>query len=272
MTNHEPLCAKHLNRCVYYLPAEGCNVAVCAGKEGAMIVDIPQASEVQRILKAVNQLHPGEFNFLVNTHAHGDHTAGNALLSDQMPIIAHKNVRHWLPLQRKISVGFQGLIEAQPPEALPRLVFEDHLTLHLNQEEIRLIHFPNGHSDSDIIVWFLKANVAHLGDLFWPEIFPFVDVENGGSIDGLIRNIKQLIELLPDDILLIPGHGPLGYMKDLQNYLEMLQETTQYVRKQHEAGKDKETMLSEFPQKWLHKSCEFINTSGWIDILQFPNL
>jgi cyclase len=269
MTSHEPLTAQHLSRCVYFLAAEGCNVAVCVGIDGAMIVDIPQASEVPRILKAIERLRSGEFHFLVNTHAHGDHTAGNALLSDQMPIIAHKNVRHWLPLQRKINVGFQGTIEAQPPEALPKLVFEDHLTLHLNQEEIRLTHFPKGHSDSDIIVWFLQANVAHLGDLFWPEIFPFIDVENGGSLDGMIENVKQLIELLPDTIQLIPGHGPICGMPELKNFLEMLEETSAYVRTEHKSGKRKSDIVSNFPEKWQHKSCEFIDTSGWVDIILF---
>jgi glyoxylase-like metal-dependent hydrolase (beta-lactamase superfamily II) len=234
-----------------------------------MIVDIPQANEVPRIMAAVKQLHPGDFNFLVNTHAHGDHTAGNAMLSEQMPIIAHKNVRNWLQKERRINIGIQTIIKAQPADALPRLVFEDQLTLHLNQEEIRLIHYPHAHSDSDIIVWFLQANVAHLGDLFWPEIFPFVDVENGGAIDGLIAGIKQVLDLLPEDIQLIPGHGPMGNMKDLHNYLDMLEETTFYIRGQWKAGKTKEEIIAGFPEKWLHKSCDFISTAGWVDIATY---
>lgn len=269
MTSHEPLTAQHLSRCVYTLAAEGCNVAVCAGIDGAMIVDIPQASEVPRILKAVERLCPGEFHFLVNTHAHGDHTAGNALISKQMPIIAHKNVRNWLLKDRIIKIGFQGVIKAQLPEALPRLVFEDHLVLHLNHEEIQLIHYPNAHSDSDIIVWFRKANVAHLGDLFWPEIFPFVDVENGGSFDGLINTVKQLLSMLPEDIQLIPGHGPVSDIHGMQNYLEMLEETSTFVRSEYKNGTSKPDIINNFPKKWLKRSSNFIDTAGWVDILLF---
>ena len=269
MTSHEPLTAQHLSRCVYCLPAEGGNVGVCAGIDGAIIVDIPQENEVLRIMAAIKQLHPGEFNFLVNTHSHGDHTAGNAMLSGQMPIIAHKNVRNWLLKDRIIRVGFQGVLEAQPPEALPRLVFEDHLTLFLNQEEIQLIHYPNAHSDSDIIVWFKKANVTHLGDLFWTEMFPFIDVEHGGSFDGLVNTIKQLFTLFPDDIQLIPGHGPVSDIHGLQTYLEMLEETSRFVRTEYSNGKSKAEIIDKFPKKWLERSCNFIDTAGWVDIILF---
>ncbi|MBI9050212.1 MAG: MBL fold metallo-hydrolase [Anaerolineaceae bacterium] len=261
--------AQHLSKSVYFLPAEGGNVTVCAGKDGAMIVDIPQVSEVARVQAALDQLKPGQFNFMVNTHAHGDHTAGNTLLGEQMPIIAHSNVRKRLQEEYHINVGIQASFPAQPASALPRLVFEDQLTLYLNNEEIRLIHFPAGHSDSDIIIWFTHANVAHLGDMFWPEMFPFVDVANGGSIEGLIQNVQQLLKLLPADIQIVPGHGPLSDISGLQTFLHMIQETTKTIRAQHKAGKNQLDITAAISANWQTLGTAFISASAWVEIVLF---
>ncbi|CAG0928665.1 hypothetical protein TFLX_01004 [Thermoflexales bacterium] len=258
-----------LSGTVYLLPAEGGNVGLCAGQDGAVWVDIPQAAEVARVQAGVESLAPGPLKFLVNTHAHGDHVAGNALLGEQMPIIAHTNVRKRLMADQSITVGIKTVIPAQPPVAWPRIVFDQALTLHLNGEEIRLIHFPQGHSDSDVIVWFSTANVVHVGDIFWPGMFPFVDVENGGSVEGLKQNVAKLIELLPATAQIIPGHGPVSDLTGLKAYHRMLGETTDWICKQRRANKSVENIRQAVPEEWLTWGHEFISTAAWVELVLY---
>jgi cyclase len=264
-----PLQPQLLSRTVYFLPAEGGNIGLCAGKEGALLVDIPQAAEVARAQASLDRLAPGPLKFLVNTHAHGDHVAGNAILGEQMPIIAHANVRKRLMADQQITVGIEAVIPAQAPEAWPRLIFDHAMTLFLNEEEVRLIHFPHGHSDSDVIVWFREANVVHLGDILWPGIFPFVDVENEGSVNGLIRNVEKLIELLPASIQIIPGHGPISDMKALKEYHRMLVETTDWICKQGQTNRHFEDIHRAMPQEWRAWSQGFISTPAWIELVLY---
>lgn len=254
---------------VYSLAAEGGNVGLCAGKEGVLLVDIPRPSEVARVQAALERLSPGPLGFLVNTHAHGDHVAGNAVLGKQMLVMAHANVRERMMTEQRITVGFDAVNPAYPPEAWPRLVFEQSLTLYLNDEEIRLIHFPQGHSDSDVIVWFCAANVVHLGDIFWSPMFPFVDVENGGSVAGLIRNVERLIDLLPSTVQLIPGHGVLSDMNGLKAYYHMLAGTTEWICAQRRAGHSAAEIAQSIPAEWQSWGRQFIPTSLWVDLVLY---
>jgi cyclase len=260
---------RHLSRSVYLLPFEEGNVALCAGKDGAIIVDTPQLSAIPQIQAAVNHFASGTFCFLINTHGHSDHTAGNAILGEHMPIIAHRNVRKQLMTDRHITIGIQTVIPAQKPTAWPRLVFDQAMTLNLNDEEINLIHFPHGHSDGDGIVWFMKANVVHLGDILWPNVFPFVDVQNGGSVDGLICNVDKIINLLPPDVCLIPGHGAISDMQDLKAYHHMLVETTNWICSQKKANKTFEEIYSTLPEEWSSWGQGFISPSAWVEMVLY---
>ncbi len=254
---------------VYTLAAEGGNVGLCIGAEGALLVDVPRPSEVARIQSTLARMSPGPLRFLVNTHVHGDHVAGNEALGKQMLVIAHANVRRRMMTDQRITVGFSATNPAYPPDAWPRLVFEQSLTLHLNDEEIRLIHFPQGHSDSDVIVWFCKADVVHLGDLFWSPLFPFVDVENGGSVAGLIRNVERLMDLLPSTARLIPGHGVLSDMNGLQAYHRMLVRTTEWICAQRQAGRSAADIAQSMPAEWLPWGHPFIPPALWVDLVLY---
>jgi cyclase len=258
-----------LSGTVYVLPAEGGNVGLCAGKDGALLVDIPQAAEVARVQAAVDSLTPGPMRFLVNTHAHGDHVAGNALLGERMPIIAQANARMRLMSDQAITVGTKTVFPAQPPTAWPRLVFDRALTLYLNGEEIRLIHWPQGHSDCDVVAWFREANAAHLGDIFWPGIYPFVDVENGGSVEGLKQNVESLMELLPAGIQLIPGHGPVSDMKELKAYHRMLVETTDWICRQRQANRWFDDIRQTMPQEWQGWGQGFVSLAAWVELVLY---
>jgi glyoxylase-like metal-dependent hydrolase (beta-lactamase superfamily II) len=194
---------------VYLLEGAGGNIGVSVGEDGILIVDdqfAPLAEKIRASLKSLNQ---GRLRFILNTHWHFDHTGGNAVFGSEASIIAHDNVRKRMSTEHR-SEFFKSTTPASPKQALPVITFDRSLTVHFNGEEIRAIHFPQGHTDGDSVIFFTKSNVVHLGDDFFSGSFPFVDLESGGSVEGLTKNIAELITKIPADAKLIPGHGPIS--------------------------------------------------------------
>ena len=153
-------------------------------------------------------------------------------------------MRKRLSTEQKSTV-FNSTTPPSPKEALPVITFDQTLTVHFNGEEIRAIHFPQGHTDGDSVIFFTTSNVVHLGDDFFAGRFPFVDLESGGTVEGLIRNIGEIITKIPAGAKLIPGHGPISTIDDLKNYHRMLQQTTEIVRQKIAAGKTLDQIKSE---------------------------
>jgi glyoxylase-like metal-dependent hydrolase (beta-lactamase superfamily II) len=252
---------------VYMLEGSGGNIGVSVGTDGILIVDdqfAPLADKIRAALKGLNQ---GKLRFILNTHWHGDHTGGNVVFGPEAPIIAHDNVRKRLSTEQKSEV-FKRTTPASPKEALPVITFDQSLSVHFNGEEIRVIHYPQGHTDGDSVIFFTNSNVVHLGDDFFAGRFPFVDLESGGSIEGLIKNIGEIIGKIPVDAKLIPGHGPLSTVDDLKSYHRMLQQTTDIVRQKMTAGKTLEQIKSEgLPDEWKPWGTGFIKTDLWIETI-----
>jgi cyclase len=248
---------------IYMLQGAGGNIGVSAGKDGILIVDdqfAPLADKIRAALKGLGG--NGKLEFVLNTHWHFDHTGGNEIFGREAPVIAHHNVR-------KRMAGEQSLrgekVPPSPPGALPVLTFGDAVSIHFNGEEIRAVHFPKGHTDGDSVIFFTGSNVVHMGDDFFAGRFPFVDLENGGSVQGLIDNIGKVLGQIPADAKIIPGHGPLSTVEDLRSYLRMLQETTDVVRKRMDAGRTLEQIQAEgLPVEWKEWGTGFINTETWI--------
>ncbi len=265
-----PFQPQPINETVYLLSAEVGNTALCAGPEGALLVDVPQAADVPRIRAALEQFSLGPARYLVNTHWHDDHVAGNAALGTEMRIVAHENVRRHIGAERQFRTGIQTISPAQPPVAWPRITFNDKLTLYLNGEEIQLHYLPGGHSDSDVLVWFIGANVVHLGDLFWPGVFPFVDVDNGGSVTKLLEHVELLLAWLPETATLIPGHGPVSTRPALVEYGQMLQATTQWIGEQWKMGRNlAELQKAGLPEAWKQWGNSFISEAAWIELVVY---
>src|SRR5437879_5497381 len=174
---------------IYMLTGAGGNIGVAVGPDGILIVDDQFAPLVGKIAAALN---PGPLKFVLNTHYHGDHTGGNAHFGRQAHIIAHTNVRKRLG-------GRPG--ESKPQ--LPVITFDDSLSVHFNGEEIKLVHVPPAHTDSDSIVYFTGANVIHFGDTFFSGRFPNIDLAGGGDVRGYIRNVEDAIKKVPADAKLI---------------------------------------------------------------------
>ena len=252
---------------VYMLEGAGGNIGVSVGTDGILIVDdqfAPLADKIRAALKGLNQ---GKLRFILNTHWHGDHTGGNVSFGPEAPIIAHDNVRKRLSSEQRIEF-FKSTVPASPKEALPVITFNHSLSVHFNGEEIRAIHYPNGHTDGDSIIFFTTSNVVHLGDDFFSGTFPFVDVDNGGSVVGLAKNIGEIITKIPAGAKLIPGHGPLSTIDDLKLYHRMLLETTDAVRKKVAAGKTLDQIKTEgLPEEWKSWGAGFIKTDQWIELI-----
>ena len=158
--------------------------------------------------------------------------------------------------------------ERQRKEALPIITFDDSLSIHFNGEEIKALHFAGGHTDGDIIVIFSGSNVVHMGDHYFSGMFPFVDLASGGNVLKLIRNIDAILELLPEDVVIIPGHGPLSNIQNLRSYRDMLVGTTEYVRKLRDQGMDlKQIQAKGLESKWETWSKGFIDAQSWIEFI-----
>ena len=252
---------------VYMLEGAGGNIGVSVGEDGILIVDDQFAPLADKIKASLKTLGQGKLRFILNTHWHGDHTGGNAVFGPDTTIVAHDNVRKRLSTEQK-SEFFKSTTPPSPKEALPVITFDQSLTVHFNGEEIRAIHFPNGHTDGDSVIFFTKSNVVHLGDDFFSGRFPFVDLESGGSVEGLTKNVGELITKIPAGAKLIPGHGPLSTIDDLKAYHRMLVETTGIIRQKIEAKKSLAQMKSEgLPAEWNSWGTGFIKTDLWIEIV-----
>jgi len=201
--------------------------------------------------------------YVLNTHWHGDHTEGNEFFGKESTIIAHVNVRKRL-LDPPVVFGEKTAPYAS--FALPIITYTQSMTIYLDGEEVRMEHYPNGHTDGDTVVFFTKANVVHLGDDFFVGRFPFVDLDSGGSVQGMINNVATLLTKIPADAKLIPGHGPLATISDLRNYHSMLTETAKIVQDGMKAGRSlDELKKAGLPEKFKEAGSGFIKTDFWIE-------
>ena len=252
---------------VYMLQGAGGNIGVSVGDDGILIVDDQFAPLADKIRAALKGIADKKLRFILNTHWHGDHTGGNVAFGPEAPVIAHDNVRKRMAVEQKSEV-FKRTTPASPKEALPVITFNQNLTVHFNGEEIRAIHFPQGHTDGDSVIFFAGSNVVHLGDDFFAGRFPFVDLESGGSVEGLTKNIGEIITKIPAGAKLIPGHGPLSGIEDLMNYHNMLVTTSDIVRAKIKAGKTLEQIKSEgLPDTWKSWGTGFIKTDVWLETI-----
>lgn len=211
-----------VNGNIYVLFGAGGNIGVSVGDDGVFIVDDQFAPLTEKIKTAIAGLSDKPIRFAINTHYHGDHTGGNENLGrDGTVIVAHDNVR----IRMAAGTAIKAFNNTTPPQegfALPVLTFNDQAALHLNGEQTRLHHVSNAHTDGDSVVHFEGSNVIHMGDTFFHERFPFIDVENGGSVDGVIAAADKVLAIADDATRIIPGHGPVTDREGLTQYRDML--------------------------------------------------
>ena len=255
---------------IYMLQGAGGNIGASVGDDGIVVVDDQYAPLADKIQAALKGITDKPVRFVINTHYHMDHTGGNELFQKQAPIIAHDNVRK--RLEEGSAAGNGGSVhmehKPQPKGALPIITFDHDVTVHLNGEDIRALHFPAGHTDGDSVIYFPKSNVVHMGDDFVTYGFPFIDIDSGGSIDGMISGVENAIAQLPADVKIIPGHGPVSNLDDVRAYVKMLKETRAAVQD----GLDKKMTLEQMKEKkvldpWKKYSGEFISEDAFLETL-----
>lgn len=229
----------------------GGNVVVSSGDDGVLIIDDMLASFNEKLSAAIDEVGGTEaLKFVVNTHWHFDHVGGNEALGDQATIIAHTNVRKRMSTPQRID-AFDRDIPASPAVALPVITYDEGASLHFNGEEIKLMHMPGSHTDTDTVVYFTKSNVLHMGDIFFNGIFPFIDVQNGGNVKNVLKSVEHVINSYPADVAIVPGHGAKATMDDLKTYRAMLKDTTANVSKMMKAGKSLDDIKAAgVPEKW----------------------
>ena len=207
---------------IYMLTGAGGNMALSIGEDGAFLVDDQFAPLSEKIMAKIAELTDQPVKFVINTHWHGDHTGGNENFGNAGAIIvAHDNVHKRMSADQFMKF-FAREVKAAPAAALPAITFSEQVTLHHNNDRIRAMHVPNGHTDGDAMILFEQANVLHMGDLYFNGLYPFIDVGSGGSINGVIAAIAEGLELANADTKIIPGHGPLSDRATMQAYHDML--------------------------------------------------
>jgi glyoxylase-like metal-dependent hydrolase (beta-lactamase superfamily II) len=247
------------------LEGSGGNIGVSAGEDGLLIVDDQYAPLAEKIRAALKGINPGKLKFVVNTHFHGDHTGGNPTFGTEATIVAQDNVRKRLAAG---SVIFGNKTEPMVGPGLPVITFAESVSVHFNGEEIHAIHLPHGHTDGDSAIFFTRSHVVHMGDDFFNGFFPFVDLGDGGSVQGMTAGVAKVLAQIPADAKVIPGHGPLSDVAGLRKFHAMLVATTAIVDKQMKAGKKLDQIQAQgFPAEWQEWGKGFINTRTWIETI-----
>lgn len=255
---------------VYMLEGAGGNIGASIGEDGIVIVDDQYAPLADKIQAALKGITDKPVRFIINTHYHDDHTGGNEYFQKQAPIIAHDNVRKRLESGGGAGNGGSVHMDFKPAakEALPIITFDHDVTVHLNGEDIRALYFPAGHTDGDSVIFFPKSNVVHMGDDFVTYGFPFIDVDSGGSINGMIDGVEKVLAQVPADVKIIPGHGTISSVTEVRAYLEMLKGTRDAVAKASKAGKTPDQMKQEkLLDPWKKYAGEFINADAFIETI-----
>ena len=255
---------------VYMLQGSGGNIGASVGDDGIVIVDDQYAPLAEKIQAALKGITDKPVRFIINTHYHGDHTGGNVYFQKQAPIIAQDNVRKRLESGGAAGNGSSVHRDVKPAakEALPIITFDHDMTVHLNGEDIRALFFPAGHTDGDSIIFFPKSNVVHMGDDFVTYGFPFIDVDSGGSINGMIDGVEKVIAQVPPDVKIIPGHGPVSSLDDVRAYLTMLKATRDVVQQGLKDGKTLDQMKqAKLLDPWKKYSGDFINEDAFLETL-----
>lgn len=219
------------------------NIVASAGDDGIVMVDTCGPTKVaEQLQAAVKRLSEKPFRFVIDTHAHGDHTGANMFFQKLAPVIAHANVR------KRMAAGNEKTGDKpRDPEALPAVIFDSEMILHLNGEEIRLLHLPPSHTDGDVVVFFQKANVVCMGDEFMSPAASFGDRHYGGSMLGLIAALELVLPQIPADAKIIPGHGKVSTRADVVRGLEVLKQMKAAVEAGVKSGKTLEQLQAERP-------------------------
>jgi glyoxylase-like metal-dependent hydrolase (beta-lactamase superfamily II) len=238
---------------VHMVSGIGGNIAAFLGQDGVFLVDAGLGEMTERLLSSIGELCEREsadpaLRYLVNTHWHYDHTGGNeGVAARGAMVLAHENVLRLLSEDQVIVALGDRHVAAPPVSARPRLTFNDRINLSWNGDLIHVVHMPQAHGNGDVIVHFRDADVIHLGDIFFNGEYPFIDVDFGGNIAGMVRALDEILAHSGESTLFIPGHGSLAERGDLREYRDMLETVRSRIHQMIEQGMTRQEVIEAKP-------------------------
>ena len=231
------------------------NTTVLTGNDGVLMIDTKVETSVDKLLAKIAELSEKPIRFAIITHWHFDHVGGNEKVAKTgATIVAHENVRKHLSIEHDMKV-LNTKVPPAPETARPLVTFTKDMTFHLNGEDVKVFHVAPGHTDGDAVIYFQKANVIHMGDLYFEGLYPYIGIYSGGSIDGMIKVINQILPMMDENTKVVPGHGPLSDKFRLRNYVTMLTTIRDNVSRLMQEGKTIEEVIAAkptraFDEKW----------------------
>ena len=259
--------AEKVTERLYVLFGAGGNIALSIGADGAFIVDDQFAPLSEKITRAIAGLTDRPLRFVVNTHWHGDHSGGNANFGRAgAVIIAQDNVRKRMGTEQ---VRGNNRTPPSPREALPVITFTQGLSLHVNGDSVVAIYVPNAHTDGDALIHYVGSNAIHMGDTFFAGRFPYIDLNSGGTVDGIVESADRALSIAGDDTRIIPGHGPISTKRDLAQFRQVVAQVRDRVKALVAQGKSLTEVAASKPLEGIADSwgSGFINGDAFIDIV-----
>ena len=228
----------------------GGNVLVWSGAEGIVLVDTGLASRAPELLETVARIAPGALRFVINTHAHVDHTGGNEAAATRGAVIVGHD-RLWERTGLDASATAAGTPERSDAgaaaEALPGVTTADRVSLHVNGDRLDVVHVADAHTAADLVVRWTDANVVALGDVFWNGQYPYIDVAAGGSLVGLVAAVEGSLARVNVQTAIVPGHGAVATRAQLSAYRDMLVAVGRKVREAVERGEGLQQLQAAHP-------------------------
>lgn len=266
--------ATKITETTYMLTGAGGNIGLSVGEDAVFVIDDQFAPLTPKITAAIARITPKPVKFVLNTHWHNDHTGGNENLGKAGAlIVAHHNVRKRMSTEQVIEfINLKS--KPEPKDALPVVTFSSDVTFHINGEEVRALHMPSAHTDGDAIVHFAGSDVVHMGDIYFNGMYPFIDADSGGSVDGVIAACDQVLKLTTDGTRVIPGHGALSNPAELKAYRDMLAAVSAKVKALVAQGRKLEEITAakvsaDFDEAW---GKGFIKPEKFAEMLARPLL
>ncbi len=242
------------------------NVGVVADPAGIFMIDAMEEEMAGKLRAALKSLPGGgRVRVLVNTHWHWDHVNGNKAFGPAAVIVAHENTR---ALNAADQPRFGDTIKALPRDALPVLTYSDRMAAHAGGLDLRLVHYPHAHTGGDTVVFLDALKIVHTGDMFFNGMFPYLDVPSGGDVVNWARQLDAILDGLPEDVRIIPGHGPLAGKGELEAFRDMLADSAELVRGRMEQGMSlEEIQAAGMPDRFGPWTKGFMPVPGWLELV-----
>jgi len=245
-----------LSNQVYMLTGQGGNIGIYVGENHTFMIDDQFERLSEKIKKAISLLTDKPIAFLFNTHVHGDHTGGNAKFNSmETTVVAHDEVRNRMIQRQLEAINDKKLDPDVAKSMLPEVTFSDEITFHDGEETIMAFHVHNAHTDGDAMIYFVKNNVLHMGDTYLSGRYPYIDIKNGGSIDGYIDAHKHALLVINEQTKIIPGHGRPSNKVELRAYNKMVEELRDIIQREIDQGRSLEEIQAntELTKKYDEK-------------------